>query len=113
MPGFPFAVGGPSKNTQCGAPSRAAIVWAKRSSSSHRASSSRSTSSADRSAGSNWYFGKVGAVKIIARGSRSQPFENAAYERGQFGFSRVGDGDDPLERRRLQRIGQAHVRDDR
>src|SRR6266496_6342020 len=55
MPGFPFAVGGPSKNTYSGRPSAASIVRANSRSDCQRWRSSRSTSSAGRFVGSFRY----------------------------------------------------------
>ena len=105
MPGRPFAVGGPSKKTNVGAPSRAASVCSNRSSASQRASSSCSSSSAGRSAGSSWIAGHA------RRGHRrsSTPRTSAV----SCGSARFATRDDALERRRLERVGKTHVGDDR
>src|SRR4051794_26139491 len=100
MPGRPFAVGGPSKNTNGGDSALLASVCSKSRSCSHCASSSSSSASAGRSGGSGSKADCVAPalVAVIV----SQTLENASHQSGQLWLGAVRDGDDLLDGRRLE-----------
>src|SRR5215469_11561652 len=111
MPGRPFAVGGPSKNTNGGRPSAASSDFTKRCSASHLASISVSRLGQSAGSSRNRRVSSATAVTGCTPLS-SHPLHDPGDERRQTWFGGRRHCENALEGCWLERLRNALVRDD-